>query len=91
MSKRRYFNVIEVLTENDEVETRNGCEAKITGFNFPWDYPVQGWYKDKRGVTHIACWNIFGKLYDSSMPRGGDIFMKGKVYVSRKEWKEQRA
>ena len=91
MSKRRYFNVIEVLTEYAEVETRNGCEAKIESIHFPLKYPLWGWYRDKRGVRHDTCWDIFGKLRVSSMPRSGDLFMKGKFYVSREEWKEQRA
>ena len=90
MAKRRYFNVIEVLTEYDEVETRNKCEAQITSFHFPLKYPVWGWYRDKRGVRHEACWDIFGKLYHASMPRGGDLFMKGKFYITNKEWKEQK-
>ena len=89
MTKRRYFSVFEVLTEYDEVETRNKCEAKITHVNFPQKYPLWGWYRDKNGVVYYACWDIFGKRYSSSMPSGTDLFMKGKFYVSRKEWKEQ--
>ena len=89
MSKRRYFNVIEVLTENSEVETRNKCEALITCIHFPSKYPLLGWYMDKQGIKHHACWNIFGKLIFKDNPCSGDLFMKGKFYVSRKEWKEQ--
>ena len=90
MTKRRYFNVLELITENDEVETRDKCEAKITDIVFPGKYPLWGWYKNKSGKKTFAVWDIMGRLYTTGYT-AHDLFMKGKFYVPRKDYKKQRA